>query len=62
MPCPWAPAFAGATAVRGGLRFRFSPGMTGVVCGSAPRTWVPVCAGKTEGGVGDYGGLVGFGV
>ena len=34
--------------------------MTGVACGSAPRTWVPAFAGKTEGGVGDEGGYVRF--
>ena len=32
--------------------------MTGVTCGSTPRTWVPACAGKTVGGVGDDGGFV----
>ena len=31
-------------------------GMMGVTCGSTPRTWIPACAGKTEGGVGDDGG------
>ena len=35
-------------------------GMTGVAWGSTPRTWVPACAGKTEGGVGDEGGYVRF--
>ena len=34
--------------------------MTGVTCGSTPRTWVPACAGKTVGGVGDDGGFVRF--
>ena len=31
--------------------------MTGVWCGSTPRTWVPAFAGKTEEGVGRLAGL-----
>ena len=45
-----------------GLRRKDEGGseMTGVACGSTPRTWVPAFAGKTVGGVGDDGDVVRF--